>query len=591
MHTRPSPFKRTARKYLLDTRWISGAFLVLLLMGSITHSTKARTAVFTSIESSVLRPLADDPPCIDVSIGSSSAMNAASVSVPVNVTQMTGLGVRSADFTVTYDKDVLQFTDVTFGAVGSSNGGGRGLTVNSTTPGTLVISVFGSAEFQGAGTLVNLNFSVTGSPAASTSVSLGAFVFNEFTFCGTKTNGTVSVQSGVISGKVVYGNAAGAPLDRRVPGVALSASGSIGRSANTSNTGGYSINGMGAGPYTVTPSKTGDVQGAITGFDASDVAVHVVGNSPQLTGNRAIVADVSGNGTITSFDAAMIATFAVGLTEGIGTAGTWRFLPQSKPYADVNGDHLNQDYEALLMGDVSGSWDHPLGDPNVALEAKEEQVTISAGNVETTLGSLLTVPVTIGETTGLGIRAYEFDLRYDPDVVAPAPTAASLAGTLSSGFVLSVNSTQKGILRIVVFGAYSLDGAGDLIKLHFNVIGSPNTSTELRWENFRLNEGGINFMAQNGAVNVAATSASGSISGRLIDPRGFGVGRTRVTIIDAQGNLSSVTTSSLGYFEVTELQIGGTYTVRPESRRYRFNSQDVNITGSNAVQLTITGLE
>jgi hypothetical protein len=530
--------------------------------------------------------------CVTVTLPSASSKTGVVVSLPVSVSDMTGLGAKSADFTITYNSSALTYSSATLGSVGNSNGGSRVLTVNSATSGTLKLSIFGSTELQGSGTLVNLNFNVNGALGTASSVSFSSFTFNEVSPCNATTNGSVSVVSGTVSGRITYGNALGTPLPpRAVPGVTVNAAGSVTKSVITGNDGGYSLNGMGTGAYTVTPSKTGDPQGAISGLDASDIAVHVVGGSPQLTGNRAVVADVSGNGTITSFDAAMIASFAVGLTNESGNAGTWKFLPVNKEYPNVNVDYSDQDYVALLMGDVTGNWDHPSGVPNIAIEGNEQLLSIAAARIDAASGTTLSVPLTIGDATGLGIRSYEFDLRYDANVLEPAATTATLAGTLSDGRVLTVNANKKGVLRVVTFGAFPLEGTGELLKLNFNVVGAVGTSTELRWANFRLNEGGINFTTNNGSVNVAASVASGSINGRILDSRGNGLGRTRITFTDTKGNSRTVITGTLGYFQVFDLQIGETYTIKAEARRYRFATQSVSLTGGNAVELQIIGLE
>jgi len=129
------------------------------------------------------------------------------------------------------------------------------------------------------------------------------------------------------------------------------------------------------------------------------------------------------------------------------------------------------------------------------------------------------------------------------------------------------------------------------LNLHFNVIGVADSKTVLRWERFVLNEGGIDFKAVSGEVTVAASTGNGSINGRLLDPKGSGIARTLVTVIDTKGNSRTVMTSSLGYFQLSELPIGETYTVRAVSRRYRFNAQSISITNGNAVEMTMIGIE
>ncbi len=164
-----------------------------------------------------------------------------------------------------------------------------------------------------------------------------------------------------INGTVTYGNAGGSPTPRFVSNVTITAEGSPNIFTSTDFPGGtYSLTGFGSGAYTVTPSKTGGVNGAISSFDAGRIALHVAGPpNPQLNATQLIVADVSGNGAVTSFDAGMIAKFVAGppyTPPGVGVTATWRFTPVSRNYASVTNIIGGQDYTALLMGEISGNW-------------------------------------------------------------------------------------------------------------------------------------------------------------------------------------------------------------------------------------------
>ncbi len=160
-----------------------------------------------------------------------------------------------------------------------------------------------------------------------------------------------------VSGTITYGNAIGSPTPRFVSNVLLSGVGSPNVSATSDFPGGvYSLTGFGSGAYTVTPSKIGSVNGAISSFDAGKIALHVAGTT-VLTGNQLIVADVSGNGTISSFDAGQIARYAAGVP-GSGSAGSWIFTPANRNYASVTTNIKGEDYVALLMGEVTGNWNN-----------------------------------------------------------------------------------------------------------------------------------------------------------------------------------------------------------------------------------------
>lgn len=160
-----------------------------------------------------------------------------------------------------------------------------------------------------------------------------------------------------VAGTVTYGNAVGSPNPRFVSNVTLTGAGSPTVVATTAapgpTAGQYTLTGFGSSSYTVTPSKTGGVNG-ITSFDAARVAQHAAGIN-NLTGNQLIVADVSGNGLVSSFDAALIARYASG-TPGAGSTGTWRFIPANRNYSSVTTSIAGEDFIALLMGEVSGNW-------------------------------------------------------------------------------------------------------------------------------------------------------------------------------------------------------------------------------------------
>lgn len=156
----------------------------------------------------------------------------------------------------------------------------------------------------------------------------------------------------MITGTVIYGNTPSGP-PRFISNVLISGTGITPVSALTGFPDGtYALTGFGSGAYTVTPTKTGGVNG-ITSFDAGKIAQHAAGTS-ILTGNALIVADVSGNGIVSSFDAAQIALFVVN-GSGLQT-GTWKFVPVNRSYASVTSSLSGEDFIALLMGEVSGNW-------------------------------------------------------------------------------------------------------------------------------------------------------------------------------------------------------------------------------------------
>ena len=97
------------------------------------------------------------------------------INIPINTTDVTGLGVISADITFNYDTSVLSpvpaDTTVTAGSVSP----GATVTYNQPTPGTLLISVYNPTGFTGAGSVVDLHMKVIGPIGSVSPLTLTSF--------------------------------------------------------------------------------------------------------------------------------------------------------------------------------------------------------------------------------------------------------------------------------------------------------------------------------------------------------------------------------------------------------------------------------
>src|SRR5262249_38292012 len=131
------------------------------------------------------------------------------------------------DFTVTYDPSVLSYLSPDQSATLSS---GMTVTVNSSTPGTLIISGFSANPLTGAGTLLKLNFFAVGPVGSSSGVNFTAFGFNEGIPCVNTTGGSVNIIGGTITGTVNYANSI---AFKPVPNTTLNAVGSVNTSTNS----------------------------------------------------------------------------------------------------------------------------------------------------------------------------------------------------------------------------------------------------------------------------------------------------------------------------------------------------------------------
>jgi hypothetical protein len=332
---------------------------------------------------------------------------------------------------------------------------------------------------------------------------------------------------GSISGVVTYGTTPAGQAAKFVPGVVLNADGSPPSSATTNAAGAYMLSGLGSGPYTVTPSKSGDVNGSISGLDAARVAQHVAGLI-TLTPNQQLAGDATNNGGLSGLDAARIAQFAAGLANP-GIAGQWKFIPPSRSYASGSGDKTGQNYEAILMGDVTGNWspaaargvtdkghesDYPLtnhGDERNSMDLDRDRpdaIEVALpGKVQAAPGAEVAIPLWIGDTSVRGILAYDITVRFDPDVLTPSEVAADLEGTLSEGWTVVHNTHVPGRIRITAFGISPLAGNGALLNLRFDAAEATGRSTRLWIVTLQLNEGEVPSKASDGKLTVTDTGS------------------------------------------------------------------------------------
>jgi hypothetical protein len=455
------------------------------------------------------------PTPVSVALPAMTAPPGSEVTIPITVGDTTGLQITSYDLQVTFDPVVVQPAATPYDATGTLSNS-MSITPNSANSGQFIISAFQETNLAGSGTLINLKFTIVGASGQSTALTFEdytdpsnifhpGFAFNEGTPGSAVTNGSITVFAPTISGAVTYGNAAGAPTPRFVSNVTVTGSGSANVMATTgppgATAGQYSLTGFGAGSYTVTPTKIGGQNGAINSFDAAKIAQHVTGISP-LTGNQLLVADVSNNGSINSFDAAQIANYAVSGSSA-GIAGSWKFIPVNRMYTSVTANVAGEDYSALLMGEISGNWTNTGARPASDNNGPERITSVSLPQLRGKQDGELIIPVNVQDAADKGIISCEFALRYDPSVIMPATEPVELAGTLTRGLSVVVNAKEPGLLRVVIYGAFPIDGDGLLVNLRFLAVGPQGSVSPLTWEKFVFNDGEPTSAAADGRIELS----------------------------------------------------------------------------------------
>ena len=346
------------------------------------------------------------------------------------------------------------------------------------------------------------------------------------------------------------------------------------RQTTTDSNGDYSFTNVPLGNnYTVTPSKTGGANN-ITAFDASLAARFPLG-SVSLTPNQQVAADTSNNGSVTAFDASQIARFPLNIPAPGSLAGTWKFSPVNQSVPNLSGNQTNVNLTAILVGDVSGNW-VPTSPQKSTRAVPNVTIPVSLPIKQDPPGTS-TISVVVGDTTGQGVFAYDFDMSFDPAVLQLQSPAFDTSGTLSSGWAVNTNSNTDGSGRVHLtlnaFNTSAMSGQGVLVKLKFNVIGSTGANTSLLWHSFNFNEGTPADPSDNdinGSFTVGSPSANSSrISGQILSPSGQPVAGAVVTVLGTDRVLRVITDSN-GFYKVEGMETGGFYTLVPNRANFTF---------------------
>ena len=203
----------------------------------------------------------------------------------------------------------------------------------------------------------------------------------------------------------------------------------------------------------------------------------------------------------------------------------------------------------------------------LAVASPARAVLVTAGTGSGLAGQNVDIPITVDNTTGLGILSCQFDITYNPNVVTAIDVVQT--GTLSAtaGWqvpIFSVTSTGGvGRIRISDAGTTPLAGAGTLLVVRFTI--NPalinGSGTGLGVANALFNEGTPPATTASGSLTVNVTPqilvspASGevirgqtlsfSVSGSVTNPVAWSTSDNAVATIGPTGLLTGVAPGSV----------------------------------------------
>ncbi len=464
--------------------------------------------------------------CPDVSMQHVTSLTNVPITIPVNTTLVTGREITSAQFKVTFNPAIINPAGITI-TPGTVVGVGTLITYNYLGGGVVSVSVADPNPWVGAGSIVNINANVIGnigdvSPLTFSDLKL--YKINPIAEHCLATpggvNGSVTIISGTITGNVNYKLDLDDPLsstiNKPVDLAVITASGTPSpipgpTPAVTDILGNYSMNGFGPGSYLIAASKApklcGTPTNGINSNDAAEIAKWVV-NLRTFSLDQKEAAGVSGLPGPNSLDASLIARFIVCSPTAGNLTGNWVFKPLFNPLLPVNtiaGGVYN--YNALLMGDVTGDW--ATGSALRAAPVKSKNaVRASVPAMEGRPGSVVTIPLSLANLKADDeITSYQFDIEYDPTVLRPEEVAAVLEGTSGESLQIVSNSPTPGLLKVVVFGIYPVSGDGIFANLRFTVNGRSGMTTPLSVKGFRFNDNSRAVVGVDGKLTVTVAAS------------------------------------------------------------------------------------
>ena len=372
--------------------------------------------------------------------------------IPINVGSLTGQSVTSFQFTVTYDPDILTIT-------GASSSGtltdGTGPTVNTATSGEVTVAWATATAIDGSGVLVNLEADYV--QAGTSSLTFQSFVFNEGTPASTTTDGSVTVDDGSVPSV----------------GVSLPASSS----------------GAVGGGAVLVPITVGN----LTGQNVTSYSFSLAYESGIVSiSNVSTAATLSSGGTANATPGAgqITVTWTGTALSGNGTLLYVLVEPTAAGSSPLTFSSFQFNSGEPLANLTNGNF-------TVSGNAGDVPVSISS-SLSGTAGGSLTVPVTVGNVSGLGIASFEMELEYDPSVMRI--DAVSQNGTLSAGTSASINLDTAGKATIAWASTTDLTGQGTLINLEISLLNAGTSN--LVFSVFQFNEGVPPAATTNGSVTV-----------------------------------------------------------------------------------------
>ena len=322
----------------------------------------------------------EDTLLLTVSLGREDAQPGEEVVVPLSLSGWQGEFITSYEITIDLSRSDLTLIDVDDAGSVTADAGWMAPVFSQPSSTEIRIASAGSNSIAASGVLANLSFAVAeDAPGGCVELSLTSVVMNDGYPVPEKVDGAVCIDASCVSGRVVSW-ISGNPGLQDISVIDATTNEVLTR---TGADGSYEL--CPEGNIRIAFAGGDDGGMAISALDASYVLRATVGLEdfalPVMDGScgefhpRAMAADVSGDGTVGSYDASLILQWLVGLISEFPEDG-WKFVCSP---IDVTPGSIIPDVTGVLMGDVSGAVATKGSQKSVAAEAVRWERTSQEG--------------------------------------------------------------------------------------------------------------------------------------------------------------------------------------------------------------------
>ncbi len=195
---------------------------------------------------------------------------------------------------------------------------------------------------------------------------------------------------------------------------------------------------------------------------------------------------------------------------------------------------------------------------NTATSGNGPEIRFADGTITSAAGNLVGDSTGDSTNTGIAIAYQPTDIR-DVNPMLGALTIANGGTTPTQALLVGSPVIDKGLNALAVDPFNS-------IALGFDQRGTG-------FPRIRDGNGDGTAIVDIGAfeVQLGATAASVSVSGRVMTAKGRGISKVRVTLADSNGIMRTVFSNPFGFYSFTDVPAGETYIFGVFHKRYRFD--------------------